>query len=244
MDHRYFRDIKPWEFLDAVITPQAATATASSLAGRTRSIGQNECTNVARFTEWFNKFSMWIAYEIVSTMNKKKQVEVLRRFLSLVKKLQEMKNFNSMMAVLSALNMTPVRRLKRLWKKIPKEKKKTFVEAEKMMMPSNNFNNYRVLLATCTPPAVPLVVVHQRDLLFMYDGNPSVMTRNNQKMLNFEKYMMIAGCVEDLVKYQYTKYEYVENRVIQSYLHQLISVDEIELRRLSLVCEPHTKEQP
>lgn len=237
MEHKYFRNIKPWEFLDAVIL---SSTTAIPSPGRTT----GDCTNVQKLTNWFNKFSMWIAYEILSTMNKKKQVEILRRFISLTKKLLEMKNYNSLMAVLSALNMAPVRRLKRLWKKIPKEKKKVLSEAEKIMMPTNNFNSYRVLLATCIPPAVPLLVVHQRDLLFMYEGNPSVITRNNQKMLNFEKHVMIASCLEDLEKYQYVKYDYIENPVVQNYLYQLITVDESELRKLSLLCEPHTKEQP
>jgi len=167
----------------------------------------------------------------------------LKRFINLAKKLQEMRNFNSLMAVLAGLNMAPVRRLKKMWKKITKGKK-FLQEAEKMMAPVHNFNSYRVLLATSSPPLVPLVVVHQRDLLFISEGNPTTITRNDQKLLNFEKQMMIATCVEDMMRCQYVKYEFEENVIIQNYLHQLISVDEKQLRKLSLQCEPPSQEQP
>lgn len=244
VDHKIFREIKPWEFLEAAVNGGSTIPLPKSESPRDVTLVDGESyPNVRKYTAWFNKLSMWIAYEIVTTMNKKKQIEVVKRFINLAKKLQEMKNFSSLMAVLAGLNMAPVSRLKKMWKKITKGRK-FLQEAENVMAPYNNFNNYRVLLATSTPPLIPLVAVHQRDLLFITDGNPSIVSHNNQKLLNFDKQIMIATTIDEMMKCQYVKYDFEENGTIQNYLKQLLHVDEKQLIKLSFLCEAPTKEQP
>ncbi|KAJ8976777.1 hypothetical protein NQ317_009696 [Molorchus minor] len=52
-------------------------------------------------------------------------------------------NFNSLMAIIAGLNMSPISRLKKTWSKIQPEK---FAILEHQMDPSSNFNSYRSTL--------------------------------------------------------------------------------------------------
>jgi len=147
------------------------------------------------------------------------------------------------MAILSALNMSPVRRLKSTWKKIPAKTWKVLQDLEELMAPYNNFWNYRSLLQSSEPPIIPLTVVHQRDILFICEGNPASIQKNGHSFVNFERSVMIANTIDDMIKCQKKRYSFAENELIQNFLNQLMIVDEKELHRFSIRCESSSREQ-
>jgi len=224
-DFENFLDIKPWEFLE------------SSEIGKVR-VG----TNMDRFVKRFNEVSMWSALEVVSALNPKRRIEILKRLILVAKKLEQLRNFSGLMAIVSALNMSAVRRLKSTWKKIPAKLFKLLQELEETMAPYNNFWSYRSLLQSTEPPVIPLTAVHQRDVLFICEGNPPSFDKNGITYVNFERPIMIAHTVEDMIKCQKKRYGFAENELIQNFLNQLMIVDEAELYRFSRKCESSSRE--
>jgi len=59
-----------------------------------------------------------VASEIVLTPNPKQRVAVIEKFIELALQCSRLANFNTTMAIHTALNMTPVSRLKSSWKAV------------------------------------------------------------------------------------------------------------------------------
>ena len=75
----------------------------------------------------------------------------------MLQRCRELKNFSSMIAIVSGLNSPPVRRLKRTWDQISQKFSGMLTACEMTIDSGKNFNNYRQLLQRITPPCVPFI---------------------------------------------------------------------------------------
>lgn len=66
-----------------------------------------------------------------------------------------MNNMNTLMSMVAGLNLTPVHRLKKTWKKISNERRKEFEKYHHTMSPDASYKLYRAALTSCVPPALP-----------------------------------------------------------------------------------------
>lgn len=62
-----------------------------------------------------------------------------------------------MTAIISGLNLTPVRRLKRSWDLVAPKYIAQFEACESIMNPDRNFSNYWATLQHCSPPCIPFI---------------------------------------------------------------------------------------
>lgn len=78
---------------------------------------QNEekSPNLTLFTEHFNKMSYWARSRILEQGEAKDRERYVLKFIKIMKHLRRLNNFNSYLALLSALDSAPVRRLE--WQK-------------------------------------------------------------------------------------------------------------------------------
>lgn len=78
---------------------------------------QNEekSPNLTLFTEHFNKMSYWARSRILEQSEAKERERYVIKFIKIMKHLRRLNNFNSYLALLSALDSAPVRRLE--WQK-------------------------------------------------------------------------------------------------------------------------------
>lgn len=78
---------------------------------------QNEekSPNLTLFTEHFNKMSYWARSRILEQEEAKDRERYVLKFIKIMKHLRRLNNFNSYLALLSALDSAPVRRLE--WQK-------------------------------------------------------------------------------------------------------------------------------
>lgn len=119
----------------------------------------------------------------------------------------------------------------------------TFERLKKATDHSRNYSDYRQLLKQTSLPCLPFLGLYLTDLTFTDDGNPD--TRNNGRLINFDKYVKTARIINDLMCYQ-SRYALCEVLEIQEYL--LRSVDERpnkdpqQLYELSLILEPRESE--
>ena len=98
-----------------------------------------------------------------------------------------------------------------------------------------NFKNYRAEQERVTPPTIPYLAVHLKDLTFIEDGNASF---KSDDMVNFEKMTMLTDVFLKIQQYQKQKYEFEPISSIQDYLKNLNIVrDDKELYQLSQLCE-------
>ena len=78
---------------------------------------------------------------LLQNKKKKHRVEAVEFWIEVARECVNIGNFNSMMGIITGLNMFPVARLKKTWAKIQKCGK--FAALEHQMDPSCNFRSYR-----------------------------------------------------------------------------------------------------
>lgn len=99
---------------------------------------QIEEPNLNKFTEHFNKMSYWARSRIIEENETKERERIAWKFIKVMKYLRKFNNFNSYLALLSALDSAPIRRLD--W---PKSITETLNEYSTLIDPSSSFRIYR-----------------------------------------------------------------------------------------------------
>uniref|UniRef100_A0A8C2JIL2 Rap guanine nucleotide exchange factor 2 n=1 Tax=Cyprinus carpio TaxID=7962 RepID=A0A8C2JIL2_CYPCA len=142
------------------------------------------------FEEAINRETFWVATEVVRETNQLKRMKIIKHFIKIALHCRECKNFNSMFAIISGLNLAPVSRLRGTWEKLPSKYEKLFSDLQDLFDPSRNMAKYRNLLNSqnLQPPIIPLFPVIKKDLTFLHEGNDSKV----DGLVNFEKLRMIA----------------------------------------------------
>ncbi|KAK1175036.1 rap guanine nucleotide exchange factor 2-like isoform X3 [Acipenser oxyrinchus oxyrinchus] len=169
-----FRNIEPTEYMDDLFKLKSKTGSA----------------NLKKFEEVINQETFWVATEIVREQNQLKRMKIIKHFIKIALHCRECKNFNSMFAIISGLNLAPVSRLRGTWEKLPSKYEKLFQDLQDLFDPSRNMAKYRNVLNSqnLQPPIIPLFPVIKKDLTFLHEGNDSKV----DGLVNFEKLRMIA----------------------------------------------------
>ena len=113
---------------------------------------QNEerSPNLNAFTDHFNKMSYWVRTRILDQTDSKEREKYVVKFIKILKHLRKLNNFNSYLALLSALDSAPIRRLE--WQKTITEGLKEYCA---LIDSSSSFRAYRNALAESSPPCIP-----------------------------------------------------------------------------------------
>ena len=134
--------------------------------------------NLESYVQWFNRLSYLVATEIVMQTKKKQRVRIVEYWIETARECFNIGNFNSLMAIIAGLNMSPITRLKVTWAKVSSAK---FAVLENQMDPSSNFNSYRSTLkaamwrsAGATDDrqhiVIPFFSLLVKDLYFLNEG--------------------------------------------------------------------------
>lgn len=71
---------------------------------------EEKSPNLNKFTEHFNKMSYWARSKILRLHDAKEREKHVNKFIKIMKHLRKMNNYNSYLALLSALDSGPIRR--------------------------------------------------------------------------------------------------------------------------------------
>ncbi|RZB41593.1 guanine nucleotide-releasing factor 2, partial [Asbolus verrucosus] len=157
---------------------------------------QNEerSPNLTRFTEHFNKMSYWARTRILTAEGKDVREKYFLKFIKIMKHLRKINNFNSYLALLSALDSAPIRRLE--WQKHVQEGLKEYCA---LIDSSSSFRAYRQALAETQPPCIPYIGLVLQDLTFVHIGNSNLLSDGT---INFSKRWQQFNIVENMKKFK------------------------------------------
>ncbi|CAJ1063453.1 rap guanine nucleotide exchange factor 6 isoform X8 [Xyrichtys novacula] len=181
-DFELFRNIESTEYVDDLFKLDPCTGSG----------------NLKQFEEVINQETFWVATEILKEPNTLKRMKTIKHFIKIALHCRECKNFNSMFAIISGLNLAPVARLRSSWEKLPSKYEKLFGDLQDVFDPSRNMAKYRNILSSQSmqPPIIPLFPVVKKDLTFLHEGNDSSV----DGLVNFEKLRMIAKEIRHVVR--------------------------------------------
>ncbi|KAI9443246.1 ras GEF [Lactarius indigo] len=181
---------------------------------RSREQRSDNNDNIAAIIVTTNKIAHWVADTVLSKDDSRKRAMIVKQFISVADRCRELKNFSSMIAIVSGLNSPPIRRLKRTWEQIT-QKFMTMLGACEMTIDSNkNFSNYRSLLQRITPPCVPFIGLYLTTLTFIQDGAPN----NIGTLVNFRKRQKAAEVIEEIQKWQSKPFNFAKVDLIHDYI--------------------------
>lgn len=200
---------------------------------------QHRAPNVLALIDRFNTVSAWVASTILWQPTLKKRVALVKKFLQIMKVLERLNNFSSLLALIAGLNNASVSRLKFTFGELTKKKIETLRRLESKMSSENSYKNYREALRTALPPVVPYIGVFLMDLTMIEEGNPDEI----DGLINFQKLSMIYQVIEKVQRYQQDPYEFTPTESLLTFLLDPPHVaDEKELYRLSVQREPRSSE--
>ncbi|XP_041520105.1 rap guanine nucleotide exchange factor 6 isoform X8 [Microtus oregoni] len=181
-DFDLFRNIEPTEYIDDLFKLDSKTGN----------------THLKQFEDIVNQETFWVASEILSESNQLKRMKIIKHFIKIALHCRECKNFNSMFAIISGLNLAPVARLRGTWEKLPSKYEKHLQDLQDLFDPSRNMAKYRNILSSQSmqPPIIPLFPVVKKDMTFLHEGNDSKV----DGLVNFEKLRMIAKEIRHIVR--------------------------------------------
>lgn len=193
---------------------------------------QNEekSPNLTQFTEHFNNMSYWVRSLIIQQEKAQDREKLLLKFIKIMKHLRKLNNFNSYLAILSALDSAPIRRLE--WQKQTSEGLEEYCT---LIDSSSSFRAYRAALADVEPPCIPYLGLILQDLTFVHLGNPDLIDGK----VNFSKRWQQFNILDSMRRFQQVHYELKRNEDIVCFFNDFSDhLAEEALWELSLKIKP------
>ena len=94
------------------------TDVVESEAHEARQRAARRTKNLQAYVDWFNRLSYLVATSVCQKKKKKSRVKMIEFWIEVARECVNIGNFNSLMGIITGLNMIPVARLKRTWLKI------------------------------------------------------------------------------------------------------------------------------
>lgn len=191
-----------------------------------------------------------VADSILQLEDPKKRAAVIKQWVKIANKCLELANYDSLIAVVCALNTSNIIRLERTWSSVSSKTKSLLEQLKGIVDVSRNYAVLRQRLRNHVPPCLPFVGTYLTDLTFVDVGNQTTRQlageggEESRAVINFDKHMKTAKIISDLQRFQ-IPYRFVEIPELQTWIQdQLVRVrssdqsDVLSYYRRSLILEP------
>ncbi|XP_036302392.1 RAS guanyl-releasing protein 1 isoform X2 [Pipistrellus kuhlii] len=160
-----------------------------------------------------------------------------------ISKLHQLQNFNTLMAVIGGLCHSSISRLKETSSHVPHEINKVLGEMTELLSSCRNYDNYRRAYGECTHFKIPILGVHLKDLISLYEAMPDYLEDGK---VNVHKLLALYNHINELVQLQEVAPPLEANKDL---VHLLtLSLDlyytEDEIYELSYAREPRNHKAP
>ncbi|XP_060117276.1 RAS guanyl-releasing protein 1 isoform X2 [Heteronotia binoei] len=146
-----------------------------------------------------NGISQWVQLMVLNRPTPQLRSEVFIKFIRVAQKLHQLQNFNTLMAVIGGLCHSSISRLKETSSHVPHDIHKVFNEMTELLSSCRNYDNYRRAYSECSNFKIPILGVHLKDLISLYEAMPDYL---EDKKINMHKLYSLYNHVNELIQLQ------------------------------------------
>ncbi|KAI7850568.1 ras guanine nucleotide exchange factor domain-containing protein [Circinella umbellata] len=211
-----------------------------------KKVGSSSAIHVKAMIQRSTQITSWVSDTILHESDVKKRAQMIKLWIKIGDHCLQLQNYNTLMAIRSALDSTSIARLKRTWEHVSGKYKAMYDPIYRATDSQRNFAEYRRRLKKAIAPCLPFLGVYLTDMTFIDDGNSNHRTSPNQgvQLINFDKYIKTTRVLNDIDQFQIS-YKLSEVEEIQRYLLQCLETvqkdDQVFYTR-SLQLEPREEE--
>jgi hypothetical protein len=184
--------------------------------------------NVRAMSTLSTDLSNLVSDSILQLEEPKKRAAVLKQWVKIANRCLEIHNYDTLMAIVCAIDSTNIKRLRKTWETVPHKTKSIFDELRKVVDISRNYAVLRQRVQSHVPPCLPFIGVYLTDLTMVDSANPSnrPLGGNDSKtsVINLDKHLKTAKIISALQNFQ-VPFKFVEIPEMQTWMQdQLIRV--------------------
>ncbi|XP_071504623.1 ras guanyl-releasing protein 3-like [Diadema antillarum] len=185
----------------------------------------------------FNGLSLWIQCMVLSRHTPKQRAEVITKFVHVAKRLRQLNNFNTLMAVVGGLSHSSLARLRQTYAHVSSETQKVISEMTELLSSASNFSNYRKAFQEARGFKIPILGVHLKDLILLHTA---LQDKMDDGQLNMRKMAQLSVTFAELMQLQNAKPPLAANMDLVNMLRASLDLQytEDEIYELSLAREP------
>lgn len=184
----------------------------------------------------------------------KKRAVFIKHWVKIANKCLELNNYDTLVAIISGINMSSIERLKRTWEIVSHKTKSLLEHLRSVTDYSRNYAVIRRRLQGHVPPCLPFLGMYLTDLSFTEHGNmrERLLQVGDREIgvINFDRHMKTARIISELQRFQ-IPYRLTEVPELQVWMqNELIRVrsdveivNQTSLYRRSLALEPRELQQ-
>jgi hypothetical protein len=184
---------------------------------------------------------IWVCTTILQCQTLTSRIQMLEKFIDVLKYLLDMNNLQDSQAVYLALHSSNLHRLRYTWEGVSKKHREVYEDCSSLLDMSANHRNIRQRQHECVnsnDPFVPGYYITMTDIVFISDGNPTYV--NVPQSVNVRKLMLLWRAARSYM-YQSKPYPYYLIPKVQELIQTVLTrqqLTERELFDISLQLEP------